>query len=128
MTPEGTDKIRVIRAGELRPGQPTAGMIREEAFGTGSLWAGLVRTEPGMRSGWHHHGSHQTAIYVLSGRLRMESGPGRPEVAEAGPGDFIYVPEGAVHRESNPSDEQAVAVILRSGTGEVVVNVEGPEP
>jgi uncharacterized RmlC-like cupin family protein len=128
MTPEGTDKIRVIRAGDLRPGQPTAGMIREEAFATGSLWAGLVRTEPGMRSGWHHHGSHQTAIYILSGRLRMESGPGGSEVAEAGPGDFIHVPEGAVHRESNPTDEQAVAVIIRSGTGEVVVNVEGPEP
>jgi uncharacterized RmlC-like cupin family protein len=128
MMPEGADKIRVVRAGELRPGQPTAGMIREEAFGTGSLWAGLVRTEPGMRSGWHHHGSHQTAIYVLSGRLRMESGPGGSEVAEASPGDFIHVPEGAVHRESNPTDEQAVAVILRSGTGEVVVNVEDPEP
>jgi uncharacterized RmlC-like cupin family protein len=128
MMPEGAHKVRVVRAGELRPGQPTAGMVREEAFATGSLWAGLVRTEPGMRSGWHHHGSHQTAIYVLSGRLRMESGPGGSEVAEAGPGDFIHVPADAVHRESNPAAEQAVAVILRSGTGEVVVNVERPEP
>ena len=128
MMPERADKIRVVRAGELRPGQPTAGMVREEAFGTGSLWAGLVRTEPGMRSGWHHHGSHQTAIYVLSGSLRMESGPGGSDLVEAGPGDFIHVPPEAVHRESNPTEEQAVAVILRSGTGEVVVNVEGPGP
>ena len=124
---EGTGKIRVARAGELRPGQPTAGMIREEAFATGSLWAGLVRTEPGMRSGWHHHGSHETAIHVLSGRLRMESGPGGSETVEAGPGDFIHVPAEAVHRESNPTEEQAVAVIVRSGTGEVVVNVDGPD-
>jgi uncharacterized RmlC-like cupin family protein len=128
MMPEGADKIRVVRAGELRPGQPTAGMVREEAFGTGSIWAGLVRTEPGMRSGWHHHGSHETAIYVLSGRLRMESGPGGMEAVEGGPGDFIHVPAEAVHRESNPTDKQSVAVIMRSGTGEVVVNVDCPEP
>ena len=127
MMPDGADKIRVVRAGELRPGQPTAGMVREEAFGTGSIWAGLVRTEPGMRSGWHHHGTHETAIYVLSGRLRMESGPGGSETVEAGPGDFIHVPAEAVHRESNPTEEQAVAVIVRSGTGEVVVNVDGPD-
>ena len=79
-----------------------------------------------MQSGWHHHGAHQTAIYVLAGRMRMESGRGGGDVVEAGAGDFIYVPSGAIHRESNPGAEQAVAVILRSGTGEVVVNVEGP--
>jgi uncharacterized RmlC-like cupin family protein len=121
-------EIEVIRAAELRPGQRTEGMTRQEAFSTGSIWAGLVRTEPGMLSGWHHHGEHETAIYVLSGRMRMESGPGGHQVMEAGPGDFIRVPVEAVHRESNPSAEQGVAVILRSGTGEIVVNVEGPPP
>jgi uncharacterized RmlC-like cupin family protein len=120
------DGVRLIRAGELRPGQPTTGMTRQEAVATESMWAGLVRTEPGMRSGWHHHGSHETAIYVVAGRMRMESGPGGSETVEAGVGDFIYVPGGAIHRESNPTEDQAVAVILRSGTGEVVVNVEGP--
>lgn len=128
MTAQPSDKVHVIRPGELRPGQPTAGMTREEAFATASMWAGLVRTEPGMQSGWHHHGDHETAIYMLSGRMQMESGPGGSEVVEAGAGDFIYVPAEAIHRESNPSEEQAVAVILRSGTGQVVVNVEGPEP
>jgi len=81
-----------------------------------------------MQSGWHHHGAHETAIYVLAGSMRMESGPGGVHVVEAGAGDFIYVPSGAIHRESNPSEEQAVAVVLRSGTGEVVVNVERPSP
>jgi uncharacterized RmlC-like cupin family protein len=128
MTPGRSERIRLVRAGELRPGQFTEGMAREEAFATGSMWAGLVRTEPGMRSGWHHHGAHETAIYMLSGRLRMESGPGGSEMVEAVGGDFVYVPRGAVHRESNPSEEEAVAVILRSGTGEVVVNVDGPHP
>ena len=103
MTPQPSDEVHVIRAGELRPGQPTAGMTRHEAIATGSMWAGLVRTDPGMRSGWHYHGGHQTAIYVLAGSMRMESGPGGTDVVEAGAGDFIYVPEGAIHRESNPA-------------------------
>jgi uncharacterized RmlC-like cupin family protein len=64
---------------------------------------------------------------VLSGRLMMESGPDGSQVLEAEPGDFLYVPRAAVHRESNPSETEGMAVILRAGSGEVVVNVEGPE-
>ena len=57
----------------------------------------------------------------------MEFGPGGAEVLEAGPGDFLYVAPGAVHRESNPSDEECHIVVVRSGSGEPVFNVEGPD-
>ena len=70
------------------------------------MWAGLVRTEPHMVSGWHHHGDHETSIYVISGALRMESGPEGESVVEAGAGDFLYVPQGAIHRETNPGDDR----------------------
>ena len=128
MTAERPDRVTVVRKTDLLPGQPTAGMIREEAISTGSLWAGLLHTEPDMVSGWHHHADHESAIYVISGRLRMESGPGGLDVVDAEAGDFVYVPRRVVHRESNPGGEEAVAVVVRSGTGEVVVNVVGPEP
>jgi uncharacterized RmlC-like cupin family protein len=126
LTAEHPDRVTVVRAADLRPGQPTPGMIREEAVATGSLWAGLLHTEPGMVSGWHHHGDHESTIYVISGRLRMESGPDGSDVADAEPGDFVYVPSQVVHRESNPSAMEAVAVVVRAGSGQVVVNVEGP--
>jgi uncharacterized RmlC-like cupin family protein len=103
-------------------------MVREEAVATGQLWAGLVRTAPRMISGWHHHGAYETAIYVTSGALRMEFGPDGTEVVDGGPGDFVYVAPGAIHRESNPSDEEARIVVVRSGSGVPVVNVDGPEP
>lgn len=80
-----------------------------------------------MVSGWHHHGGYESTIYVLSGALRMEFGPAGTEVLDAGPGDFLYVARGAVHRESNPSGEDSQIVVVRSGSGEPVVNVEGPE-
>jgi len=101
-------------------------MTREEAVATDRLWAGLARTEAGMTSGWHHHGDYESTIYVLSGVLRMEFGPRGAELLEAGPGDFLHVAPGAVHRESNPSDEECRIVVVRSGSGEPVINVDGP--
>jgi uncharacterized RmlC-like cupin family protein len=64
-------------------------MDRQEAFSTDRMWAGLVRTEPGMVSGWHHHGDHETAVSVVSGSLRMEFGPSGSNSIDASPGDFL---------------------------------------
>src|SRR5207248_6760175 len=89
------------------PGDPTPGMLREEAIVVEGMWSGLVRTEPHMTSGWHHHGDHETTIYVVAGGLRMECGPEGSVVVDAEPGDFIHVPRGAVHRESNPHDMES---------------------
>jgi uncharacterized RmlC-like cupin family protein len=101
-------------------------MDRQEAFATPETWSGIVRTEPGMISGWHHHGDYESVIYVLTGALRMEFGPGGSNIVDAGPGDFLCVPKGAVHRESNPSADPADLVVFRAGTGESTFNVAGP--
>jgi uncharacterized RmlC-like cupin family protein len=105
---------------------PTPGVVREQAIAVEGLWAGLARTAPGMTSGWHHHGGYETSIYVVSGRLRMESGPGGEAVVEAVAGDFVHVPAGAIHRESNPSDAESHIVVVRAGHGVPTVNVDGP--
>jgi uncharacterized RmlC-like cupin family protein len=117
-----------ITPGERVEGPSTPGMTRSQAVETEGMWVGHARTDPGMVSGWHHHGDHESAIYVLSGVLRMEFGPGGAEAFDAGPGDFVHVGRGAVHREGNPSDESADIVVVRAGTGESVVNVDGPDP
>ncbi len=122
------DGVRVVREGERSVGAATAGMIREEAVSTEGSWAGLVRTEPRMTSGWHHHGEYETAFYVVSGSVRLEFGAQGRESAEAGPGDFVRVPRGAIHRESNPLDEEGAFIVFRAGSGESVVNVDGPAP
>ena len=54
----------------IPPGPATPGMVREQAFVSDDRWVGVVRTEPGVRSGWHHHG---------------ETGPGAPVVNVEGP-------------------------------------------
>jgi uncharacterized RmlC-like cupin family protein len=121
------DKVVRVCPSDRVKGDYTPGMVREQAVATAEMWSGLVRTEAGMTSGWHHHGDYETAIYVLSGRLRMESGPAGSEVVDAGPGDFVYVPRRKVHRESNPSEEESRLVVVRAGTGDPVFNVDGPE-
>jgi len=108
-------------------GQPTPGVTREQAFQTDRMWSGFARTEPGMISGWHHHGDHESTIYVLTGSLRMEFGTGGGGAFEAHPGDFVFVGKHAVHREGNPSSEEATIVVVRAGQGEAVVNVDGPD-
>jgi uncharacterized RmlC-like cupin family protein len=116
------------RAGEHPVADPTPGMERRRALDTGTMWAGTVRTEPGVTSAWHHHGQHDSTIFVADGVLRLEFGPGGRSTIEARSGDFVQVPAGAVHRETNPADGESLLVVVRCGTGEPTVNLEGPAP
>lgn len=121
--PGGT-RLRLIHKDALGPDpSPTPGMTRSHAITADGLTSGTVSVAPGVMSGWHHHGTHETSIYVLRGILHMESA-GR--AFDAREGDFIHVPAGAVHRESNPGSAPNLAVFTRAGSGTVTVNVEVP--
>ena len=120
------DVVTHVRPAERVEADPTAGVTRERAIETEGLWAGVARTEPGSVTGWHHHGEYQTSIYVVSGQFRLESGPGGHEVIDATPGDFLHLPAGVIHRESNPGAEESSIVVVRAGHGPPTINVEGP--
>jgi uncharacterized RmlC-like cupin family protein len=121
-----TGAVRRVRPSELTDGPDTAGMQRREAVATERLWSGLVHTQPGMVSAWHHHGEHESVIYVAKGALRMEWGADGREVFNALAGEFVFVPPYAVHREGNTTTEVSTLVVSRSGEGESVFNVDGP--
>jgi uncharacterized RmlC-like cupin family protein len=119
--------VRLVRPEERTQGAATPGMLREQALITDGLWAGVVHTDAGMVSGWHHHGEYETSIYVLTGSFHMEFGPHGADTLDAVAGDFLYVAPHAIHREGNPSDEPGSAVVVRAGHGEPVINVDAPE-
>jgi uncharacterized RmlC-like cupin family protein len=121
-----TGRVRRLRPNELSEGPATPGMQRREAFVTARMWSGMVHTEPGVFSGWHHHGEHESVIYVVTGGLRMESGVDGADVFDALPGEFIFVPPYCVHREGNMTEEVATIVVIRQGLGDHVFNVDGP--
>ena len=123
-------KVQVVHPDEFRlPASVTPGMDRREAFADENAWAGTVRTEEGMMTGWHVHAGHDTYIRVLSGVVHVEYGPGGSISADAGPGDFMRIPRGLVHREGTAAGSTGVeAVIVRVGHGDLVTNVEAPDP
>ncbi len=69
-----------------------AAAITRATAGACQLWVGIVTIQPNARTGPHHHGMVESVIYVVQGRARMRWGAHLEFVAEAGPGDFIYVP------------------------------------
>ena len=125
--------VRVVHANELDSNTPqTPGMNRAAAItyaraGAEKLWAGTVVVNPKAKTGAHHHGPVESVIYVVSGRARMRWGDRLEFMAEAGPGDFIYVPPYVPHQEINADDDLPLScVLVRSGQEPVVVNLDLP--
>ena len=127
--------VRVIKGDQLDPNTAqTPGMFRQAAVnaarvGAQKIWAGTVAIAPNAKTGVHHHGELESVIYVVSGHARMRWGDHLEYVAEAGPGDFIYVPPYVPHQEINADPGQPLnCVLVRSDNEAVVVNLDGIEP
>ena len=123
--------VRVVPGDQLDTNTPqTPGMDRAAAInfarvGAKNLWAGTVHIHADAKTGAHHHGPLESVIYVIKGRARMRWGEALEFVAEAGPGDFIYVPPFVPHQEINASaDETLECVLVRSDNESVVVNLD----
>jgi uncharacterized RmlC-like cupin family protein len=135
-----TQGVKVIPADSLdantaqTPGMNRAAAINYARVGAQKIWAGTVSIFANAKTGAHHHGALESVIYVVRGRARMRWGDRLEYVAEAGPGDFIYVPPYVPHQEINASSDQTLeCVLVRSDNEAVVVNldiepVEEPSP
>jgi uncharacterized RmlC-like cupin family protein len=112
------DGVRVVPADNL-------GSINFARVGAQKLWAGTVTIHANAKTGAHHHGPLESVIYVVRGKARMRWGERLEFVAEAGPGDFIYIPPYVPHQEINASpDELLECVLVRSDGEAVVVNLD----
>ena len=125
------DGVRVIPGNQLDPNVPsTQGMDRKAAInfartGAQKLWAGTVTIHANAKTGAHHHGHLESVIYVVKGKARMRWGERLQFTAEAGPGDFIFVPPYVPHQEINASpDEVLECVLVRSDGEAVAINLD----
>jgi uncharacterized RmlC-like cupin family protein len=125
--------VRVVHSDQLDVNTPqTPGMNRAAAItyataGAQKLWAGTVVIHPNAKTGAHHHGALESVIYVVSGKARMRWGDQLEYTAEAGPGDFIYVPPYVPHQEINADPGQPLScVLVRSDQEAVVINLDIP--
>jgi uncharacterized RmlC-like cupin family protein len=129
------DGVRVIKGDQLDDNTPqTPGMYRQAAInharvGAQKIWAGTVAIEANAKTGVHHHGALESVIFVLRGKARMRWGDRLEYVAEAGPGDFIYVPPYGPHQEINADPDNVLeCVLVRSDNEAVVVNITDVDP
>jgi uncharacterized RmlC-like cupin family protein len=125
--------VRIIPGTQLdfntpqTPGMTRAAAINRARTGANKLWAGTANIHPNAKTAPHHHGELESIIYVISGRARMRWGEQLEFFADAGPGDFIYVPPFVPHQEINADpNEPLLCVVVRSDQEPVVVNLDLP--
>ena len=103
------DGVRVIPGNRLdantaqTPGMDRKAAINFARVGAQKLWAGTVTIHAKAKTGAHHHGHLESVIYIVKGRARMRWGGHLEFTAEAGTGDFIYVPPTFRTRKSTPA-------------------------
>ncbi len=133
------DGVSVIRSDRLdvntaqTPGMNRAAAITTARVGAQKLWAGTVQIHANAKTGAHHHGPLESVIYIVRGHARMRWGEHLEFTAEAGPGDFIYVPPYVPHQEINASPTETLECVLVRSDGEAtainldIAPVEPPE-
>ena len=99
--------------------------VSESLGGAKGIHLAVSTIPPGRASTPHHHVNCESAIYVVSGRGRFVTGKSMERSDEIGPGDFIYVPPGAVHQPVNDSASETMELIVaRNAPVEIVVEYE----
>ncbi len=112
------DGVRVIPGHSLdsstaqTPGMERKAAINYARVGAQKIWAGTVSIKPNAKTGPHHHGELESVIYVVSGKARMRWGERLEFTAEAGPGDFIYVPPFVPHQEINANPNAPLECVV----------------
>lgn len=107
---------------KLRPGATYDGRqgfsyfegIAKETTGSEAICMHLLTIPPGGRAKAHKHATHETAIYVLSGRAVMLWGERLEHRMEVTAGDLVYIPADVPHLPMNPGPETATAVVART--------------
>jgi uncharacterized RmlC-like cupin family protein len=131
-----TSGVRIIRA-EAQARARLAGSGRATAFdfaGTGGnkTWVGTVTLPPNGKTGAHHHGQHEVAVFAAKGHSLIRWGDQLEFAAEAGPGDVVYFAPYVPHQEINIGGEAVEFVVVRSDNegifvGLDIVPIETPE-
>ncbi len=114
---------KVIKADELPKDLTYEPPLRIE-FGVNSYTCGAKRitngrtvVPPGAKNTPHIHQNCEASMYVISGRMKVVSGPvegpWKEEIVEAG--HFCYVPQGEVHGIENLSQTEPVLLIFAYG-------------
>lgn len=92
--------------------------ISAESVGSKGICMHILTIPPGARAKAHLHESHETAIYMLSGKADTWYGDNLEHHVVVSAGELFYIPAGVPHLPANTSDEPATAIIARTDPNE----------
>ena len=113
--------VRIERPTEYigKQGLPYFAGVSAETAGASGLCLHMVTIPPRGRAVPHLHESHESAVYVLSGKAGMWYGEGLREHVWMHAGDFLYIPANVPHLPYNASEtEPCVGIIARTDPNE----------
>ena len=118
--------IQVIHPNQLETEVSSGTMTRLAGVSRGLVGAegihlAIATVPPGCQSSAHKHTNCESAIYITKGHGKMMIGAALETALDIAPGDFIYVPEGALHQPVNNSKTEPLEMIVaRNSPVEIV--------
>lgn len=128
-TDPGMASVTIVRAARIDKEMLGASRDRVTLHdfidGEQRTWIGKVRLKPQTKICAHHHGRHEVAAYVLSGRGLIRWGTKLEFQAEIGAGDFVYFAPYAAHEEFNPDAAECLDfLVIRSDNEPLIEKLE----
>jgi len=125
--------MRVVKPGvdhEVPRGVVGGAEISQATAGAHNIYMGVFRVPPGAQSRPHYHEHCESAVYMLSGRLRVRWGDHLENEFVLEPRDLVYVPPRETHVLENLSDSEAAEYVAArdSPTEDAVVVPWAEEP
>lgn len=119
--------MRVVKPGDEREvprGVVGGSEVSQASAGASNIYMGVFRVPAGARSRPHYHENCESAVYMLSGRLKVRWGDQLEQEVQLEPRDMVYVPPRETHVLENLSDsEPAEYVVARDSPHEDSVEV-----
>ncbi len=119
--------MRVVKPGDDRPtprGLVGGAEISQATVEASNIYMGRYRVPPGTRSLPHYHDGCESALYMLTGGIRILWGDHLEQSLELTAGDMLYVPPRVTHVVQNTAAEApAEYVVARDSPHEDAVVV-----
>jgi uncharacterized RmlC-like cupin family protein len=119
--------MKVVKPGperEVPRGVLGGSEISQATAGAHNIYMAVFRVPPGARSRPHYHAECESAVYMLSGALKVRWGDRLENDVVLEPRDLVYVPPRETHVLENQSDtEPAEYVVARDAPDEDSVEV-----
>jgi uncharacterized RmlC-like cupin family protein len=107
--------MKVIKPGpdrEVPRGVVGGAEISQATAGARNIYMAVFRVPAGAQSRPHYHEGCESAVYMLSGSLRVRWGDRLESEFTLEPGDLVYVPPRETHVLENVSENEAAEYVV----------------